>query len=100
KPPLSYIALISLAIMNKDDRMVTLSDIYSFIMKNFPYYRKNRQGWQNSIRHNLSLNECFIKLPKKKNQDDDKGCYWTLDPSCYDMFKDGSYLRRKRRFKK
>lgn len=29
-----------------------------------------------------------------------KGSYWTLDPDSYNMFDNGSYLRRRRRFKK
>uniref|UniRef100_A0A8C2RH31 Fork-head domain-containing protein n=1 Tax=Capra hircus TaxID=9925 RepID=A0A8C2RH31_CAPHI len=86
KPPYSYIALITMAIQN-------------FIMDRFPFYRENKQGWQNSIRHNLSLNECFVKVPRDDKKPG-KGSYWTLDPDSYNMFENGSFLRRRRRFKK
>ena len=49
-------------------------------------------------RHNLSLNDCFLKVPREKGKPG-KGNYWTLDPNCEDMFEKGNYRRRKRRAK-
>ncbi|XP_071805632.1 uncharacterized protein [Asterias amurensis] len=95
KPPYSYVALIAMAIKEAQDRRRTLSQIYQYIINKFPYYEKNKKGWQNSIRHNLSLNECFVKIPREGGGER-KGNFWTLDPAYDDMFEKGNYRRRRR----
>ncbi|XP_053576006.1 forkhead box protein A4-B-like isoform X1 [Bombina bombina] len=98
KPPYSYISLITMAIQQSTNKMMTLNEIYQWIIDLFPYYRQNQQRWQNSIRHSLSFNDCFVKVPRSPEKPG-KGSYWTLHPESGNMFENGCYLRRQKRFK-
>ncbi|CAK1546947.1 unnamed protein product [Leptosia nina] len=77
KPPYSYSTLICMAMRYNHDKM-TLSAIYAWIRDNFKYYRNADPTWQNSIRHNLSLNKVFVKVARSK-QEPGKGGFWKLD---------------------
>ncbi|KAK6015290.1 fork head domain protein [Ostertagia ostertagi] len=98
KPPYSYISLITMAIQHSANHKMTLSEIYNWIMDLFPYYRQNQQRWQNSIRHSLSFNDCFVKIARTPDKPG-KGSFWTLHELCGNMFENGCYLRRQKRFK-
>ena len=99
RPPYSYIALIAMAIENSSERRLTLDGICKFIRERFTFYGDTYPSWKICIRNNLSLNDCFIKTGIK-SEEPLKGNYWTLDPESYNMFENGSFLRRKTRFKR
>uniref|UniRef100_A0A8B9MM53 Forkhead box protein G1 n=1 Tax=Accipiter nisus TaxID=211598 RepID=A0A8B9MM53_9AVES len=93
KPPLSYIALIAKAILSSPTNKMNLAAIYKYIEDNFPFYRNKGRGWRNSIRHNLSLNDCFIKVGRCE---DGKGNYWSIHPSNLNDFVHGDFRQHRR----
>ncbi|KAJ1961955.1 hypothetical protein GGI12_002948 [Dipsacomyces acuminosporus] len=95
KPTYSYASLIAQAINSTEDKKVTLNGIYNYIMANYPYYKHAQNGWQNSIRHNLSLNKAFIKVLRASNEPG-KGSYWAIDDAYKGQFSNGVYKRTRR----
>ncbi|KAL5106446.1 Forkhead box protein K2 [Taenia crassiceps] len=94
KPPYSFAQLIVQALASQPTRRLTLSGIYQFISQNYPYYRLEDKGWQNSVRHNLSLNKHFFKTPRLPDEPG-KGCYWMIDPQFEERFISQAFRRRR-----
>ncbi|ORY75035.1 fork head domain-domain-containing protein, partial [Leucosporidium creatinivorum] len=92
KPHWSYAALIGQAIFSTETLKMSLAEVYAYIMASYPYYKKEDSGWQNSIRHNLSLNECFVKTARGPDNPG-KGCLWAIAPGCEDQFADGNFVK-------
>ncbi|KAF2637262.1 hypothetical protein P280DRAFT_363407, partial [Massarina eburnea CBS 473.64] len=85
KPPHSYAQLIGQAIMSSPDEMLTLANIYDYIKHRYAYFRYTSAGWQNSIRHNLSLNKSFEKIARRTDEPG-KGMKWKIADSERDDF--------------
>ncbi|KAI4814847.1 hypothetical protein KUCAC02_005030 [Chaenocephalus aceratus] len=81
KPIYSYSILIFLALRNSKTGSLPVSEIYSFMTEHFPYFKSAPDGWKNSVRHNLSLNKCFVKVENKNGNSSRKGCLWALNPA-------------------
>ena len=84
--------LIGKAILSSPQQKLVLGDIYTYILTHYSYFRNKGPGWRNSIRHNLSLNDCFVKVGRSPNG---KGHFWAINPIDNDDFSRGDYKRKK-----
>ncbi|KAF6026710.1 FOXJ1 [Bugula neritina] len=93
KPPYSYATLICMAMKGSKRNKLTLAAIYTWITEHFMYYRMADPSWQNSIRHNLSLNKCFEKVPRRKDEPG-KGGFWRINPEYNALLDTGSSKKK------
>lgn len=78
---LSYADLITQAIESSPTKRLTLAEIYLWMTTQIPYFRDRAEGptslgWKNSIRHNLSLHNKFIKI---QNEEKGKSSWWMIN---------------------
>ncbi|KPP64379.1 forkhead box protein H1-like [Scleropages formosus] len=81
KPPYSYLAMIAMVIQRSPEKKLTLSEILKEISKLFPFFEGNYKGWRDSVRHNLSSYDCFVKVLKDPEKPQGKGNFWVVDVS-------------------
>ncbi|XP_063238028.1 forkhead box protein O isoform X2 [Bacillus rossius redtenbacheri] len=90
---LSYADLITQAITSAPDKRLTLAQIYEWMVLNVPYFKdkgdsNSSAGWKNSIRHNLSLHNRFMRV---QNEGTGKSSWWMINPDA----KPGKSARRR-----
>ena len=96
KPQYSYPALIAMAISESPYKMLSSGEIGDHILRAFPYFKRNELSFRKSVRRNLSLDECFVKVPQEYGPSVHRNL-WKLHPASAEMFQRGS-VRRKYRF--
>ncbi|KAL3233847.1 Pre-rRNA-processing protein FHL1 [Nakaseomyces bracarensis] len=75
KPTSNYSTMLTACIRKySKEKGMSLSEIYAGIRDLYPYFKYCPDGWQSSVRHNLSLNKSFRKVSKEG-----KGWLWGLD---------------------
>lgn len=90
--PMTYVAMIARAILSSPLQRLPLSEIYKFIEQRFPEFTENRARWKNTVRHNLSLHDCFFRGEVSVNK---KGCNWRIHPFFIADFRRGDFSRHK-----
>ncbi|CAF0793361.1 unnamed protein product [Rotaria sordida] len=95
KPDQSYLKIIAEAILQSPNRMMQLYEIYEYFQRKFRYFAEDvNKSWKNSVRHNLSLNDCFVKAGRGSNG---KGHYWRIHEIVEPEFEQGRFNRRRYR---
>ncbi|KAI9850011.1 MAG: hypothetical protein M1838_006184 [Thelocarpon superellum] len=75
-----YAQLIWQALMEAPGHRLVLREIYDWFLRNTDKGKHpSKKGWQNSIRHNLSMNQDFLKVEITSSKaDGKKGYVWVL----------------------
>ena len=88
----SYTEMIATAILSGEPTAKSLQDIYMLMQKRYPFLEHRGRSWKNSVRHTLSFNECFVKIPR---QDSGQRCNWTVHEKYVCRFLSGNFKNSK-----
>ncbi|WVN90466.1 uncharacterized protein L203_105702 [Cryptococcus depauperatus CBS 7841] len=90
KPTQTFATIIHKALSCLPRGRGTLGEVCNWVAGEWEWFRLNvDSGWQNSIRHNLSLNKAFLKVPRIPEDDpESKGSVWIIDPQEGPLFEE------------
>ncbi|XP_078730886.1 uncharacterized protein LOC144946022 [Lampetra fluviatilis] len=97
KPAASYTALIATAIQDSPQKKLTLLEIIGRLQQQYECFTGAYKGWKNSVRHTLSVNKCFVKVPRDASRPYAKDNFWTLAAVDDYVNADGTFRPRRRR---
>ncbi|KAI1121290.1 hypothetical protein F5Y10DRAFT_288670 [Nemania abortiva] len=80
KTSMPYAQLLQKAFLSAPENKMKLQQIYQWFRENTDKANSQSKGWQNSIRHNLSMNAAFIKCDCKSSdpQETKKSTEWMI----------------------
>jgi hypothetical protein len=93
----TYASLIAMGIYTSPMKQLCLTEIYDFVEAHRELVPTAQQpNWKNSVRHNLSLRPCFVRVPRYGRDGKKLSAWWQLDSTCLPFAADNAiqYLRR------
>lgn len=80
KPSTTYAQLLTVAIKRAPKQKLLLDQIYDIFICKYRSFKsqKDSKGWQNSVRHNLSLYACFYQEERLVGEKG-RGKYWLVE---------------------
>ncbi|RHZ58676.1 hypothetical protein Glove_372g83 [Diversispora epigaea] len=93
KPSFTYISLIGQAILAVPGKKLQLNDIRIWIANTYPFYKMENKGWQNAIRHYLTLCPAFRQCERDDGKRRKKA--WTIPDEYQEYFINGVYINYK-----
>ena len=84
----SYTEMIATILLSDASTAKALQDIYMLMERKYPFLEQRGHSWKNSVRHTLSFNECFLKIPR---EDSGQRCNWTIHPKYMRRFLLGNF---------
>lgn len=84
----SYKQIIIEAIKASPTKKLSLAEIYKYFESKYGFLQEDSTTWKNSIRHNLSVNNIFKRVPRDENIFSMRGMLWTITESTADKAKE------------
>ena len=91
KLPLPYIGMIAEAISSSPDKKMILTEIYTYMERHFFQYLSGKPRWRNTVRHNLSFHNCFVKCECSRRGN--RSHFWSIHPDYIEQFKRGNFTK-------